>query len=120
MNSQISKKLKKDRLGVFIRLSDDQQKRLRNESLLLGWSIPSILRENYFNRLPLKLTFDKEGESKFLAEFRRIGNNINQLTRVANSGDFVSGSDLQPICEQLKLLYRYVMRIDGVHQNSSK
>lgn len=120
MNNEDQKKLQKNRPGVFVRLTEDQQMKLEKESSLLGWSIPSILRENYFKRLPLKLTFDKEGEGKFLSEFKRIGNNINQLARAANSGEFVNHTDLTPIREQLKLLYLYVMRIDGVHQNSTK
>lgn len=120
MNSEDQKNAQKSRPGVFVRLTEEQQTKLEKESLLLGWSVPSILRENYFRRLPLKLTFDKDGESKFLAEFKRIGNNINQLARAANMGEFVKHTDLTPVREQLKLLYLYVMRIDGVHQNSSK
>lgn len=120
MNSEDQKKSQKARPGVFVRLTDDQQSKLGKDASLLGWSMPSVLRENYFRRLPLKLTFDKEGESKFLSEFKRIGNNINQLARAANSGELVKHTDLTPIREQLKLLYLYVMRIDGVHQNSSK
>lgn len=120
MNSEDQKKSPKSRPGVFVRLTDDQQTKIDKDSMLLGWSAPSILRESYFRRLPLKLTFDKEGASKFLAEFKRIGNNINQLARAANTGELVKHTDLMPIREQLKLLYLYIMRIDGVHQNSSK
>ena len=120
MNSDDSEKLTKDRSGVFVRLNEQQRNLLEKESFISGWTIPSILRDSYFQRLPLKLTFDKDGENKFLAEFRRIGNNINQLARAANSGDLVSGSDLESVKEQLRLLFLYVMRMDGVHKNPAK
>lgn len=120
MDSLKNKKLTKSRSGVCVRLTDEQQARLEKDAKLLGWSVPAILKENYFKRLPLKLIFDKEGESKFLAEFRRIGNNINQLAKAANSGDLVPMSALQQVSEQLKILYRYVMRMDGIHQDPTK
>ncbi len=120
MKSEDQKKSQPSRPGVFVRLTDDQLERLQKESSLLGWSAPSILRENYFNRLPVKLIFDKEGEAKFLSEFKRIGNNINQLARAANYGELVKHTDLNPVREQLKILFLYIMRMDGIHQNSSK
>lgn len=120
VNSEDQKKLQKSRPGVFVRLSEYQRSLLEKDALLLGWSLPSVLRENYFKRLPLKVVFDKEGEGKFLAEFKRIGNNINQLARSANTGEIVKHTDLAPIREQLKIIYLYIMRIDGNHKNTSK
>ncbi len=120
MNSEKSEKTPEGRICVYVRLTEEQKVRLEKDAKLLGWSVPTILKEGYFKRLPLKLIFDKEGESKFLAEFRRIGNNVNQLAKAANSGDLVPMSALQQVSEQLKILYRYVMRMDGLHQDTAK
>lgn len=118
MNSEAEEKLKNERLGAFVRLSETEFQQLSKDSTLLKWSVPRILRESYFKRLPMKLTFDKEGEKQFLTEWRRIGNNINQLAKTANSGDLVPATALKAIQEQLEILYRYVMRADGIHKNT--
>lgn len=99
---------------VQVRLDDSEWSRLKKDEALTNWTKATILREAYFKRFPVKLTFDKEGEKNFLAEFRRIGNNINQLAKSANSGDLVPYSALQQLSEQLSVLYRFVMRMDGL------
>lgn len=99
---------------VNVRLDENEWSRLEKEQQLTNWKKASLLRDSYFKKLPVKLTFDKNGESQFLAEFRRIGNNINQLAKAANSGDLVSSTDLKSVTEQLQLLFRYVLRIDGI------
>lgn len=105
---------------VNVRLNESEWSRLEKDQALMNWEKATILREAYLKRLPMKLTFDKEGEKSFLAEFRRIGNNINQLAKSANSGDSVPYSALLEVKEQLSVLYRFVMRIDGIRQNSKK
>ena len=114
MKNENLKKSIRDYARVHVRLTESQKERLDKDSKITGSSIPDLLRESYFKRLPLKLVFDKDGESKFLAEFRRIGNNINQLAKAANSGDLVPMSSLQQVNEQLKILFRFVMSLDGV------
>ena len=120
VNKEKNKKVTIGRHGVFVRLSPVQRVCLEKDAKLAGWSVPSVLRESYFKKLPIKLTFDKEGEKKFLAEFRRIGNNINQLAKASNSGDLSKFSELHSVSEQLSLLYRYVMRVDGIRKNTEK
>ncbi len=105
---------------VNVRLNEDEWSLLEKDQALMNWEKATILRESYLERLPMKLTFDKEGEGKFLAEFRRIGNNINQLAKAANSGDLVPYSALQQVSEQLSVLFRFVMRMDGIRQDSKK
>lgn len=121
MNSEKVEKITEGRrLCVYVRLTEEQKNRLESDAKLVGWSAPTMLRESYFKKLPPKLIFDKDGESKFLAEFRRIGNNINQLAKAANIGDLVPMPALEQINEQLKILFRYVMRMDGLRQDSAK
>lgn len=105
---------------VNVRLDESEWAQLEKDQSLTNWEKATILREAYLKRLPVKLTFDKEGEAKFLAEFRRIGNNINQLAKSANSGELVPYSALQQVSEQLSVLFRFVMRMDGVRQDSKK
>lgn len=72
------------------------------------------MREAYISKPAVSVLMDKDGEKKFLAEFNRIGNNINQVAKIANSGELVSDSALADIREQFKILYRFVMRFDGL------
>lgn len=114
MDTENFEKLNKERLGVFVRLTENQKIRLEKESFISGWTIPSLLRDSFFNRLPMKLTFENEDARKVIAELRRIGNNINQLAKHANQGDRVSDNLLKPIEEQFRLLYLYLSRVDGI------
>lgn len=99
---------------VHVRLSEVEWEKLCGDEKLLRWEKAAILREAYVSGLPMKVLMDKEGEQKFLSEFNRIGSNINQLARKANSGECVSDHALQEVREQFNVLYRFVMRLDGV------
>lgn len=120
VNSEDQKKLQKNRPGTFIRLSEDEQNRLDTESLILGKSVPTLLRDSYFNRLPTKPLIDNEGTKSILAQLGRIGNNINQLAKNSNRGLPVLKSDLAPIEEQLSLILQYITRSNGVCKNQNK
>lgn len=117
MNSENKEKLQKNRPGTFIRFSEDEQNRLDTESLILGKSIPTLLRDSYFNRLPTKPLIDNEGTKSILAQLGRIGNNINQLAKNSNRGLPILKSDLAPIEEQISLILQYITRSNGVCKN---
>jgi GTP1/Obg family GTP-binding protein len=119
MNTEESEKLNKERSGVFVRLNEDQKIRLERESFISGWSMPSLLRDSFFKRLPVKLLFGHEETKKVLAELRRIGNNVNQLAKHANQGERVNDLAFKSVQEQFQTLYSYLMGIDGIHKNHS-
>jgi hypothetical protein len=99
---------------VHVRFSPEEWVRLCREEVLLGNKKAKILRDAYFSRSKVTLLMDKEGVQKFLAEFNRIGNNINQLAKKANSGGLVSDSALTLVREQFATLFSYVMRFNGL------
>jgi hypothetical protein len=101
-------------LETDARLSIEEWEMLARDEMLLRWEKATILREAYTSRPAVIVLMDKEGEKKFLSEFNRIGNNINQLAKKANSGECVSDEQLMEIRDQFKVLYRFVMRFDGV------
>lgn len=73
--------MKKDKI-ITIRVSEKEKKRLIEKSKIAKLSLSEYL---------IKQGLDKEivivdGLSEVVSELRRIGNNINQLTYLANSG----------------------------------
>jgi hypothetical protein len=99
---------------VNVRLSEEEWKKIEADEKLLRWEKATILRDAYLSRKSVVVLMDKEGEKKFLSEFNRIGNNINQLTRRANSGENVSDQSLEQVRDELKVLFRFAMRFDGI------
>ena len=74
-------KLKKDKI-ITIRVSEKEKKKLIEKSEVAKLSLSEYL---------IKQGLDKEivivdGINEVVSELRRIGNNINQLTYLANSG----------------------------------
>lgn len=119
-NQKFKESERKRPYRVNVRLNEEEWNRLKKDQLLTSWEKATILRETYMRTLPAKLTFDKEGEKSFLAEFRRIGNNINQIARALNMEEPVAVSEMKSVKEQLEILFRYVMRMDGVLKNTQK
>jgi len=73
--------LKKDKI-ITIRVNENEKKKLIEKSKIAKLSLSKYL---------IKQGLDKEivivdGLNEVVAELRRIGNNINQLTYLANSG----------------------------------
>ncbi|MGE3682714.1 MAG: plasmid mobilization relaxosome protein MobC [Bdellovibrionales bacterium] len=98
---------------VNVRLSPEEWNKLCEHEKLLRWQKATILREAFVSGLPTNLMMDKEGERRFLTEFNRIGNNINQLAKHANTGELVSDARISEVRDDLKILYRFLMRFDG-------
>ena len=114
MNTEQNKSNRQRPREAHVRLTEDEWDRLEKDELLLRRTKPALLREAYFSRLPTKILMDKEGERKFMTEFSRIGNNLNQLTKKANSGELPFQAELVAIRERLDVLYRFVLGSDGL------
>ena len=87
--------MKKDKI-VTIRVSEKEKKKLIEKSEVAKLSLSEYL---------IKQGLDKEivivdGLSEVVSELRRIGNNINQLTYLANSGRIYT-VDLSEVKQEL-------------------
>jgi len=51
-----------------------------------------------------------EDRQKLMYELSTIGNNINQIARMANTNVFISKSDVQEVNEQLKQIQRLLLQ----------
>lgn len=73
--------MKKDKI-ITIRVSEKEKKKLIEKSEIAKLSLSEYLIEQGFDKEIVIV----DGLSEVVAELRRIGNNINQLTYLANSG----------------------------------
>ena len=75
------------RVATCVRFTESEYKRIQKMKQALGLSIPDILKQNTFSRLDLENPlFSREEADRFLAELKRIGNNVNQVAQKINSG----------------------------------
>ncbi|MBT4761076.1 MAG: plasmid mobilization relaxosome protein MobC [Bdellovibrionaceae bacterium] len=98
-----------------MKVSSQELKQLKSDSSKTHKSVPSLLRETYFNTPPSKVLMKEEDLNKIRTDINRIGNNLNQIAREINSG-IRSGwnSSFDSLNEQVKLLNHYYVLNYGI------
>jgi len=61
--------------------------------------------------------FEKESIKLLLTEYRRVGNNINQIAKVANSSGKVFRSELEAMLTEKQLISNLLRELLRVHQS---
>ena len=94
--------MKKDKI-ITIRVSEKEKKKLIEKSEIAKLSLSEYLIEQ---------SLDKEivivdGLNEVVSELRRIGNNINQLTHLANSGRIYT-VDLSEVKQELGKIWNVI------------
>lgn len=74
------------RLVAYVRLSPEEYSRLESDARASGESIAEIIKRVYFSKKPVVLLMSKDDQKSLMGALGRIGNNINQVARVLNSG----------------------------------
>lgn len=87
--------MKKDKI-ITIRVSEKEKERLIKKSINAELSLSEYLIEQGLDKDIVKI----EGLNEFITELRRIGNNINQLTHLSNSG-IIYTVDLSGVKQEL-------------------
>jgi len=62
--------------------------------------------------------FEKEGIKLLLTEYRRVGNNINQIAKATNSSGKVFRTELEEVLTETRLISNYLRELLKVHQSS--
>lgn len=73
--------MKKNKI-ITIRVTEKEKEKLIKKSINAELSLSEYLIEQGLDKDIIRI----EGLDEFITELRRIGNNINQLTHLANSG----------------------------------
>ena len=63
--------------------------------------------------------FEKESIKLLLIEYRRVGNNINQIAKVANSSGKVFRSELEAMLKEKQLISNLLRELLKIHQSGS-
>ncbi|MBS1983572.1 MAG: MobC family plasmid mobilization relaxosome protein [Bdellovibrionales bacterium] len=97
------------RLVAYVRLSPEEHDRLESDARASGESVAELMKRVYFSRKPLVLLMSREDQRSLMGTLGRIGNNINQVARVLNSG-FREGfsDDLASVRRDFSMLLTYL------------
>jgi hypothetical protein len=106
----------KHKPASHVRFTIIEWTQLQNDQAVTGKSIPELLKSRYFKNGPLATLMSPAAQDYMLNELRRIGNNVNQIAKVLNSG-FREGwnSALAQVRDDLDTLRRYVVGFYGNH-----
>lgn len=87
---------------LVVRLTEDELRRIKKQVRESG------LNQQEFVRLILLdgIVTNTDGVKQVIPELKRIGNNINQITRRCNSGYPVFAEDLKEIRKEVDLIWR--------------
>lgn len=69
-----------------VRFTAEEYQRIEADAEIFGKSIPTLLKEKYFNGPRVLPLLAKEDLEKLFGELGRVGNNLNQIARRINSG----------------------------------
>lgn len=83
MGSETRKKANK----VTIRLDDDELARVRKKAEIVGKSVAAFMRDASLRQRVRSPIIDANGASEIAKQIKAMGNNLNQLTRLANKGE---------------------------------
>ncbi len=91
---------------ITIRLTDDQYGRLLDYSNITGQDINKLVRRLIDRKVPKAMNpYDIQ---KLIKEVDRIGNNINQITKIANTYHTLSENLTNQLINDIEELKRYV------------
>ncbi len=106
------------REASYVRMSTLEYEQIKNDSKVSGKSIPALLRNSYFGKLPVKVLVKENDLDILRKDLNRIGNNLNQIARRLNSGLMHGWSNtLDLVFEQFRILTSQIHYGYGVPKN---
>ena len=96
------------RTTMSIRVSERERREIE-ETAATGMTPSAYIRTMALDGGNVDMT-SHEDRQKLMYELSTIGNNINQIARMANTNVFISKSDVQEVNEQLKQIQRLLLQ----------
>ncbi len=87
---------------IIVRLNDSELSKIKRLVAKSGLSQQDYMRLTLLNGIII----NTDGVKEVIPEMKRIGNNINQITRKCNQGYPILSEDLEYIRKELELLWR--------------
>jgi putative N-acetylmannosamine-6-phosphate epimerase len=93
---------------LSVRCNAEEHQALQSRADLAGLSLSGYLRHTILETEPPRQSFrpvkDHEKLAVLLASVGRIGNNINQLAHIANTGSWPETASLEEACTQIRAM----------------
>jgi hypothetical protein len=91
--AKINNEDKNGRRAFYVRLTEEEYKRIQTMVASIGITAPEIFRRALFDTINfVQPLFSKQDTKEIMTELSRQGNNINQIAKKVNSG-FATGWD---------------------------
>ena len=97
------------RTTMSIRVSERERRQIEEKAVATGMTQSVYIRTMLLESGNVDTTIHDDRQ-KLLHELSAIGNNINQIARMANTNVFISKSDVQEVNEQLKQIQRLLLQ----------
>ena len=97
------------RTTMSIRVSERERREIEEKAAAIGMTPSAYIRTMALDGGNVDTT-SHEDRQKLMYELSTIGNNINQIARMANTNVFISKSDVQEVNEQLKQIQRLLLQ----------
>ena len=97
------------RTTMSIRVSERERRQIEEKAVATGMTPSAYIRTMALESGNVDMTIHDDRQ-KLLHELSAIGNNINQIARMANTNVFISKSDVQEVNEQLKQIQRLLLQ----------
>lgn len=97
------------RTTMSIRVSERERREIEEKAAATGMTPSVYIRTMALDGGNVDMT-SHEDRQKLMYELSTIGNNINQIARMANTNVFISKSDVQEVNEQLKQIQRLLLQ----------
>lgn len=97
------------RTTMSIRVSERERREIEEKAAATEMTPSAYIRTMALDGGNVDMT-SHEDRQKLMYELSTIGNNINQIARMANTNVFISKSDVQEVNEQLKQIQRLLLQ----------
>lgn len=97
------------RTTMSIRVSERERREIEEKAAATGMAPSAYIRTMALGGGNMDTTIH-EDRQKLMHELSAIGNNINQIARMANTNVFISKSDVQEVKEQLQQIQQLLMQ----------
>ncbi len=97
------------RTTMSIRVSERERRQIEEKAVATGMTPSAYIRTMLLEGGNVDTTIHDDRQ-KLLHELSAIGNNINQIARMANTNVFISKSDVQDVKEQLRQIQQLLLQ----------
>ena len=97
---------RKENKQIKFRVSDQEHHRLETMAAQTGKTIPAFCKETAMGTKIKSPKIDHDGAIKIMSELRRIGTNVNQITKHLNSFENVDQIEIDEVQKELTKLWQ--------------